>query len=104
MKLPQLVNLSQVWSCIRRDRSWCIATLRADLAKGENPRGYLAAGTYNGGFLKITEVTEQVPDQAIENAIRSYHNRWPNESFSKLSPFEFKSLYIIHRHYETTMD
>ena len=104
MKLPQQVNLNQVWSCIRRDRSWCLATLRSALVESEKPRGYLPPGTYYGGFLKVTEVTDKVPEPAIENAIRSYHNRWPNESFSKLSPFEFKSLYIIHRHYETTMD
>jgi hypothetical protein len=104
MNYPELINLSQVWSCIHRDRSWCIATSRVSIAKGENPRGYLTPGTYNGGFLKVTECTDRVPDNAIENAIRSYHNRWPNENFSMLSPSEFRALYIIHRHYETTMD
>ena len=104
MKLPQLINLGKVWSCIRRDRCWCLATSRVSIAKGDSPRGYLIPGTYNGGFTKVTEVTDRVPDNAIEHAIRSYHNRWPNEILAAMTAAEFRALYIIHRHYETTMD
>ena len=104
MTLPPLINLGPVWSCIRRDRCWCIATLRSELEAGETPRGYLKPGTYNGNFLKVTEVTGRVPEHNIEFAIRERVNRFPNPYLKAMTPKLFKELYVIHRHYETTMD
>jgi len=102
MNLPTSINLGKVWSCIRRDSCNCTATLRAELTKDEKPRGYLEPGTYSGGFLKITEVTDRVPDNAIAIAIRQEVGHRPNDVLKALSPFEFRALYIIHRRYETT--
>ena len=104
MNYPTLLNLGQVWHATRRDRSWCIATLRTALEGGETPRGYLAPGVYNGGFIKVTECTERTPDGHIGNAIIRENNRRPNEKLTLLSPAEFRALYVIHRHYETTYD
>tara|TARA_B100000131_G_scaffold284905_1_gene293823 strand:- start:210 stop:521 length:312 start_codon:yes stop_codon:yes gene_type:complete len=101
MSLPTTINLGQVWSVIRRDRSKCVATRRVSLAEGEVP-GYLPEGSYNGGFLRVTEVTEKVPDNNITESIRRENHRNPNKLLSVLTPLEFRALYIIHRHYETT--
>ena len=104
LSLPQVINIGQVWSCIRRDRCWCIATLRSSLEEGEPPRGHLEPGHYNGGFLKVTEVTDQVPVQHVLNAITRHNARFPNPQLTNLGIVEFKKRYVIHRHYETTMD
>ena len=104
MNHPHIINLGQVWSCIRRDRCWCLATSRLAIAKGEEPPGYLTPGTYNGGFLKVTECTDRVPDDAILQGIQQHVSRFPNDTLKVVTPFEFRALYIIHRHYETTMD
>lgn len=101
MSLPTTINLGQVWSVIRRDRSKCVATRRVSLAEGE-VQGYLPEGSYNGGFLRVTEVTEKVPDNNITESILRENHRNPNKLLSVLTPFEFRALYIIHRHYETT--
>ena len=104
MQYPTLLNLGQVWHATRRDRSCCIATLRHSLDIGRAPRGYYDPGVYNGGFLKVTECTEKTPDMHISSAILRENQYRPNEKLKQLSPAEFRELYVIHRHYETTMD
>ncbi len=105
MKLPTRVYVGTVWRPIRRDRSSCVAILRAAEQTGQEK--HVLPGVHNGGFMKVTNVTKTVPDNIIEQAIRSHHNSPYRESpagFELMTPTEFRALYVIYRTYETTMD
>ena len=105
MQYPTLINIGQVWYATRRDRSWCIATLRTAIEDfTDTPRGYLPTGIYNGGFIKVTECTEKTPDSHIGSAIIRENQYRPHPGLMELSASEFRELYVIHRHYETTYD
>ena len=105
MNLPTRVYIGTVWRPIRRDRSSCVAVLKAAEKSGQEK--HTLPGVHNGGFMKVTNVTDTVPDNFIEHAITSHHNspyRESPEGFEKITPTEFRALYVIYRTYETTMD
>ena len=105
MNLPTKVYIGTVWRPMRRDRSSCVAILRVAEKTGQEK--HLLPGVHNGGFCKVTNVTEAVSDNFIEHAITSHHKspyRESPEGFELITPTEFCALYIIYRTYETTMD
>ena len=97
MNYPVTINLGQIWSAITRDRSFCRATLRDAVAKDQVPSSFLQPGSYNGGFLRVTEVTGKLTDDQISHKLQRTELR-------DMSPSQFRQLYVIHRHYETTCD
>ncbi len=95
MKYPVTVNLGNIWRPISRDRSFCRATLRSAAANGEVPSSFLEPGSYNGGFLRVTEVTGKLTDAQVSHKLQRTELR-------DMTPSQFRELYVIHRHYETT--
>jgi len=88
------IRIGTVWYPIRRDSSECIAFLTSDIQAGKTDNWYLPPGRYSGGFLRVTDVTSEVPDNHIKNALA--------REGQEMTTDEFRKQYTIIRRYSTT--
>ena len=112
MQYPQTFNLGQIYRCTRRDSSSCVGYLRSAVETGavSLPTDSKLPNWYSGSTYNWTryEVCDDVPDHSLAPKLirrqycRDAQTMRPVPIVAKLTPSQFRSLYIIVRRYETS--